>query len=50
MFTCSGCQDVALLVREVADMRRILQFMKREVTAHELDEKTTETVSRVAGL
>ena len=39
MFTCKGCTEVARLVGEVEDIRKMMESLKRMVTGQGLEEK-----------
>ena len=39
VFTCKGCTEVARLVGEVEDLRKIMESLKRMVTGQGLEEK-----------
>ena len=39
MFMCKGCTEVARLVGEVEDLRKMMENQKRIVTGQELEEK-----------
>ena len=39
MFTCKGCTEVARLVGEVEDLRKMMESLKRMVTGQGLEEK-----------
>ena len=39
MFTCKGCTEVARLVGEVKDLRKMMESLKRMVTGQGLEEK-----------
>ena len=39
MFTCKGCTEVARLVGEVEDLRKVKESLKRMVTGQALAEK-----------
>ena len=39
MFTCKGCTEVAMLVGEVEDLRKMMESLKRMVTGQGLEEK-----------
>ena len=43
MFTCKGCTEVARLVGEVEDLRKMMESLKRMVTGQGLEEKRGET-------
>ena len=50
MFTCKGCTEVARLVREVEDRRKMMESLKRMVTGQGLEEKRGETGDQEASL
>ena len=50
VFVCKGCREVARLVREVQDLRQMMESMKRIVIGQGLEEKGEETGDRVAEL
>ena len=50
VFTCRGCREIARLVGEVDDLRKLMSSMKMMVTGHGLEERGGETGDRVAGL
>ena len=39
MFTCKGCTEVARLVGEVEDLRKMMESLKGMVTGQGLEEK-----------
>ena len=39
MFTCKGCTEVAMLVGEVEDLRKMMESLKRMVTGQGLKKK-----------
>ena len=39
MFTCKGCTEVARLVGEVEDLRKMMESLKRMVTGQGPEEK-----------
>ena len=43
VLTCKGCIEVARLVGEVEDLRKMMESLKRMVTGQELEEKRGET-------
>ena len=43
VFTCKGCTEVAMLVGEVEDLRKMMESLKRMVTGQGLEEKIGET-------
>ena len=43
VFTCKGCTEVARLVGEVEDLRKMMESLKRMVTGERLEEKRAET-------
>ena len=47
MSTCMGCREVAFLVKEVADLRQMVEFMKDTVTGQGVEDKGEETGSRL---
>ena len=50
VFTCKGCTEVARLVGEVEDLRKIMESMKRMVTGQGLEGKRGETGDHEATL
>ena len=50
MFTCKGCTEVARLVGEVEDLRKMMESLKRMVTGQGLEEKRGETGDQEASL
>ena len=50
MFTSKGCTEVARLVGEVEDLRKMMESLKRMVTGQGLDEKRGETGDQEATL
>ena len=50
MFTCKGCTEVARLVGEVEDLRKMMESLKRLVTRQGLEEKSGETGDQEATL
>ena len=50
MFTCEGCTEVARLVGEVEDLRKMMESLKRMVTGQGLEEKRGETWDQEATL
>ena len=50
MFTCKGCTEVARLVGEVEDLRKMMESLKRIVTGQGLEEKRGETGDQEATL
>ena len=50
MFKCKGCTEVARLVGEVEDLRKMVESLKRMVTGQGLDETSGETGDREATL
>ena len=50
MFTCKGCTEVARLVGEVEDLRKMMESLKRMVTGQGLEEKRRETGDQEATL
>ena len=50
MFTCKGCTEVARLVGEVEDLRKMVESLKRMVTGQGLEETSGETGDREATL
>ena len=50
MFTCKGCTEVARLVGEVEDLRKMMESLKRMVTRQGLEEKRGETGDQEASL
>ena len=50
VFTCKGCTEVARLVGEVEDLRKMMETLKRMVTGQGLDEKRGETGDQEATL
>ena len=47
MFTCKGCTEVAVLVKEVSGLKQMMEDLKETVAGLQLDDKGTETGSRV---
>ena len=45
-----GCNEVAVLVKQVAGLRQMVEFMKETVAGQALEDKGTETGSRVTYL
>ena len=43
MFTCKGCTEVAMLVGEVEDIRKMMESLKKMVTRQGLEENRGET-------
>ena len=50
VFTCKGCTEVARLVGEVEDLRKMMESLKRMVTGQGLEEKRGETGDQEASL
>ena len=50
MFTCKGCTELARLVGEVEDLRKMMESLKRMVTGQGLEEKRGETGDQEASL
>ena len=50
VFTCKGCTEVARLVGEVEDLRKMMESLKRMVTGQGLEEKRGETGDQEATL
>ena len=50
VFTCKGCTEVAKLVGEVEDLRKMMESLKRMVTGQGLEEKRGETGDQEASL
>ena len=50
MFTCKGCSEVARLVGEVEDLRKMMESLNRMVRGQGLEEKRGETGDREATL
>ena len=50
MFTCKGCTEVARLVEEVEDLRKMMESLKRMVTGQGLEEERGETGDQEATL
>ena len=50
MFTCKGCTEVARLVGEGEDLRKMMESLKRMVTGQGLEEKRGETGDQEASL
>ena len=50
MFTCKGCTEVARLVGEVEDLRKMMESLKRMVTGQGLEETRGETGDQEASL
>ena len=47
VFTCKGCTEVAVLVKEVSGLRQMMEDMKETVAGLHLEDKGAETGSRV---
>ena len=47
MFTCKGCTEVAVLVKEVSGLKQMMEDMKETVAGLHLEDKGAETGSRV---
>ena len=47
MFTCKGCTEVTVLVKEVSGLKQMMEDMKETVAGLQLDDKGAETGSRV---
>ena len=45
--TCKGCREVAVLVKEVAGMRQMVEYLKETVVGLGMEDKGAETGSRV---
>ena len=45
MFTCKGCTEVAVLVKEVSGLRQMVEDMKETVAVLRLEDKGAETGS-----
>ena len=50
MSKCKGCTEVARLVGEVEDLRKMMESLKRMVTGQGLEEKRGETGDQEASL
>ena len=50
VFTCKGCTEVARLVGELEDLRKMVESLKRMVTGQGLEETSGETGDREAKL
>ena len=50
MFKCKGCTEVARLVGEVEELRKMMESLKRRVTGQGLEESSGETGDREATL
>ena len=46
-FTCKGCTEVAVLVKEVSGLKQMMEDLKETVAGLQLDDKGAETGSRV---
>ena len=46
-FTCKGCTEVKILVKEVEGMKQMMEHMMEKVTRLRLKDKGDETESRV---
>ena len=46
-FTCKGCTEVAVLVKEVSGLKQMMEDLKDTVAGLQLDDKGAETGSRV---
>ena len=47
VFTCKGCREVKVLVKEVEGLKQMVEEMMEKVTGLRLEDKGEETVSRV---
>ena len=47
VFTCKGCTEVAVLVKEVSGLKQMMEDLKETVAGLQLDDKGAETGSRV---
>ena len=47
VFTCKGCTEVAVLVKEVSGLKQMMEYMKETVAGLLLEDKGAETGSRV---
>ena len=47
VFTCKGCTDVAVLVKEVSGLKQMMEDMKETVVGLHLEDKGAQTGSRV---
>ena len=47
MFTCKGCTEVAVLVKEVSGLNQMMEDMKETVAGLHLEDKGAETGSRI---
>ena len=47
VFTCKGCTEVAVLVKEVSGLKQMMEDMKETVAGLHLEDKEAETGSRV---
>ena len=47
MFTCKGCTEVTVLVKEVSGLKQMMEYMKETVAGLQLEDKGAETGSRV---
>ena len=47
VFTCNGCTEVAVLVKEVSGLKQMMEDMKETVAGLHLEDKGAETGSRV---
>ena len=47
VFTCKGCTEVAVLVKEVSGLKQMMEDMKATVAGLHLEDKGAETGSRV---
>ena len=47
VFTCKGCTEVAVLVKEVSGLKQMMEDMKETVAGLHLEDKGAETGSRV---
>ena len=47
IFTCKGCTEVAVLVKEVSGLKQMMEDMKETVAGLHLEDKGAETGSRV---
>ena len=47
VFTCKGCTEVAVLIKEVSGLKQMMEDMKETVAGLHLEDKGAETGSRV---
>ena len=47
VFTCKGCTEVAVLVKEVSGLKQMMEDLKETVAGLQLDDTGAETGSRV---